>query len=402
MLEPVQSTRLTRLVARAVATLHPVGARGVRFEPEAVKAAAVREVGLSDFGDPAFEEGLEVACRSLRQEADLSVVGRLALGAHVINALSTRLLRVELEKREPERFRGSLVTPIVILGLPRTGTTFLHRLLSLHERARPLKLYEVQRPVRGPGPDRRRLLSAAQVKIFKAVAPGLDAKHYLHPDQPEEDMFLLDSSLVSFTFWVLAPVHGYLEWYLRQDHREPYQVYRRHLQIFQHEAPRKRLTLKAPAHTGNLAALAEAVPEALIVQTHRDPVDVGSSVNSLFYTFFATTSDRFDLRRVAATNAQVLAGGLERAAAARPALGGRVLDVRYEDLAGDPVATVRRVHNHFGLAFEPSYERRLVDYVARRPKGHHGVHSYAAEEHGLTDELIAARFRDYRARYLEA
>ncbi len=402
MLEPVRSTFLTRLLARGLATLHPVGPRGLAFEPEVMKAAAVREVGLADFGDRSFEEGLEVACRSLREDAALSLEGRLALGAHVVNALSTRLLRVDLEKRDPERFRLPLERPLVILGLPRTGTTFLHRLLSLDERARSLKLYEVQRPVRGPGPDRRRFLATAEVAILKAVAPGLDAKHFVHADEPEECMFLLDSSLVSFTFWVLAPVHGYLDWYLRQDQREPYRVYRRHLQIFQHEEPGKRLTLKAPAHTGNLAALAEALPEALIVQTHRDPVEVVSSVNSLFYSFYAALSERFDLRRVAATNAQILARSVERAAAARGPLGDRVLDVRYRDLVADPVGTVRRVHDHFGLAFEPAFERRLEEYVARRPRHGRGVHSYSAEEHGLTDELVAARFRDYTSRYLRA
>jgi hypothetical protein len=108
---------------------------------------------------------------------------------------------------------------------------------------------------------------------IKKVAPMLDSKHHIDADEPEECVFLLDSSLMSPTFWMFAPVYGYLAWFLEQDQGPAYRVYREHLQIFQAETPGKRLTMKAPAHTPQLEAILAAIPEAMI-QTHRDPVEV--------------------------------------------------------------------------------------------------------------------------------
>ncbi len=401
MLEPVVHPLISRLINAAGAGLSAAGLQPLSCTPKAFKKRAMRMAGLGDFGEPDFEEGLSVLCDSAERDARLLFTGRLVYRDQIAHALVTRLRRIEARKRRPEVFKRALVPPLIVLGLPRSGTTLLHRLLSLAEDARSPALWEMQDPIAGPGPDRRRERSLQEVIRLKKAAPDIDAKHHIDPDEPEEDFFLFDSSLWSFTFWTLVPVYGYLEWYQQRDPRPGYRAYREHLQLFQAESPGKRLTLKAPAHTGYLEALLEAVPEAMIVQTHRDPVKVTSSINSLFYTLHSYFAKPIDIRRTAAANMDMFVLSLERNTASRQKIpAGRILDIRYADLTSDPVSTVRHIYDHFGLKFDDGFESRMRRWMAERPQHKFGKHEYAAEDFGMTDALIAERFKDYTARFL--
>lgn len=253
------------------ALLDRVGLPPIRFEPGRLIARAEAKTGLSDWGEPGWQEGLARLCQSVAEDANLSLVGKIALHDVVSEALMTRLRRIEARKTRPEVFRAPLVPPLIVVGLPRSGTTHLHRLLALAADARVLAFWELRKPMVGPGPDDRRATVAARFARVKQLAPEMDARHKTGPDEPEECMMLLDSTMVSLTFWVFAPVYGYLEWLVHQDAGPLYKVYREHLQLFQTESPGRRLTLKAPVHTAFLDALVAAVPEAMIVQTHREP-----------------------------------------------------------------------------------------------------------------------------------
>jgi hypothetical protein len=403
VLEPVIHPAPVRLLNGIGAGLRALGLPLVPLNPKALKARAIRTAGLSDFGEGAFEEALAVLCRSAEEDARLCFMGRMAARDHISNSLVTRLRRIEARKSRPEIFKQPLAPPFIILGLHRSGTTHLHRLLCLHTDARALALWELQRPIAGPGPDRRREEALAQVARIKKAAPSIDAKHHIDADEPEEDIFLLDSSLLSLSFWMMLPVYGYLEWFHTQDLRPAFRVYREHLQLFQADSPGKRLTLKAPAHTPNLEALYEAIPEALIIQTHRDPVPVVSSTNSLFYTIHGLVTDAVDVPRMAAVNSEMLAEGTERNMASRSRIpADRIVDVRYEDLTTDPVGAVKRVYRHFGLDFDAGFEARLRKGVANRPQEKFGRHDYCAEDFGMTDAQIAERFKAYRSRFLAA
>jgi hypothetical protein len=226
----------------------------------------VRQAGLSDFGEPDFEEPLAILCRSAEEDARLSLLGRMAVRDQITRALVTRLRRIDLRRKNPGIFSAPLTAPLIVLA-SRSGTTLLHRLLALASDARAIPMWQLQQPIAPPGPDRRREEAIAQVARIKKVAPELDAKHHIDADEPEECVFLLDSSLMSPSFWMFAPVYGYLSWLLDRDSHAAYRVYREHLQIFQAETPDLRLTLKAPAHTAGLEALLAAIPEAMIVQT---------------------------------------------------------------------------------------------------------------------------------------
>jgi hypothetical protein len=397
-LEPTRHPLAVRAVNGAAAALRRLGIEIASLEPASLLKAAQREAGLSDFGPRDFEQGLGVFTLSLEADARLTPIGRKGLRDFLINALVTRLQRTELRRTRPGLFSTELADPLMVIGLPRSGTTFLHRLLALAPEARPLRYFEVRHPIAPPGRDDRRERAQREHRGMAWLAPGLDAKHFSGPDEAEECLFLFDSTMVSSSFWVAAPAYRYLDWYLEQDQRGPYQQYREHLQIFQAEQPSRRLTLKAPIHTANLGALVEAVPSVRLVQLHRDPVQALNSVNSLFYTLHRAVSDELDIARLGRANLEFMVRGIERNLAARDALApGTIVDVHYDDLVADPVGVVRRIREHHGLDFSAEYADRLAAFARDNPQHKHGRHRYSSADFGLSDDEIRARF----ARYLE-
>jgi hypothetical protein len=385
-----------RAVNRAAGALRRLGLPIGKLDQQSLRAAAVREAGCDDFGPADFEEGLAVFLESLERDANLTTIGRQGLRDFLINALATRLARVRLRRERPELFAAALPAPLMVIGLPRSGTTLLHRLLALAPEARALRYFEVRHPIPPRGRDDRRARAEREHRGMAWVAPDLDAKHFSTPDEPEECLFLFDGSFVSSSFWVAAPAYGYLDWYLAQDQREPYRQYRDHLQIFHAEQPERRLTLKAPIHTANLGALREAIPDVKLVQLHRDPVRAVCSVNSLFHTLHRAVSEPLDLQRVGRANLDFLARGIERNLEARRELPeAALIDVYYDELVADPIGVVRRIREFHGLGFTAEYEASLAAFMLRNPQHKHGKHTYAAGDFGLSDGQIRARFGAY-------
>ena len=361
--------------------------------------AAKKQTGLSDFGDPYYREGLLTLLDSTENDANLHFLGRFAYQRWIVSNLCNRLLLVETRRRKPEIFDRPLLPPIIILGLPRSGTTLLHRMLAIDSAHRGVPMWELMRPIPpvDDKPDRRRKVAEQEFNLNKRVTFDVDRKHFIRPDQPEECMWMLGLTFLNLSFWMLGPVYGYVEWYMRQNlFQKKYQDYRWLLQVLQAAEPARRLTLKAPEHLGKLDVLQQMVPEAMLIQTHRDPVTVTNSLNSLFYSAHAAKTDHSDPRRTADANLSLLEWGATQNMAARDRLPQPVYDVYYEGLVADPIGTAREVYDHFGLEWPENHEQRLQAYVRQNPKDKHGQHLYRAEDFGLTDDVIAHRFRNYR------
>ncbi|MCB9761783.1 MAG: sulfotransferase [Alphaproteobacteria bacterium] len=377
---------------------------GVGFGPleaDALLEAASREAGgLTDFGEDGFREGLDVLMRSLHEDANLSTLGHISLWSTSVSALVARLRLNALRARRDPALDTPLVPPIVIIGLPRSGTTFLHRLLCQHPDARPLQLWELQRPLPGPGADKRLAEARQRVGMLKRIAPELDAKHHLDAEAPEECMLLFNLSFVSMGYWTVCPCHGYADWYVDQDKTASYVDYRDLLRIFQAGSPGQRLTLKAPAHLAGTDELLTLLPDACVVQTHRDIVKTALSLDSLLYSLHAVTSARQDLPRMAQSNLRLMERLVARNQAARRVHPGRVLDVTYETLTGDPLGTVQGIYAHFGLDFTADFEARLRAYIEAHPRHKHGVHRYGPEDFGVTQDELEARLRPIEAQYV--
>ncbi len=365
-------------------------------------AAAGRRAGLGDFGDPGFEAGLDALLRSATGDARLSFLGRFMVRDQIVSALVNRLRLTALRKTSPHLDRGKLdPRPLIVTGLPRSGTTFLHRLLAEAPGARALPTWLLWEPIPGPGTDRRLLLARRRVALLRRLAPELDTKHRVDAEAPEECVLLFGQSFFSVSFWMFAPVYSYLEWLIEQDPTAAYADYRTYLLYFMRQSPGRRLTLKSPSHMGALPQLLDQIPEALVVQTHRDPLPICASTNSLFRSFHGLMTAELDLQKMARTNVSLLAYAADASLQVRGAHAGsdRVLDVRYDEITADALGTVRKIYDHFDLAWNPGLEARLRAFIARNPQHKHGRHSYSAAEFGLTESELEARFSAYRQRF---
>lgn len=359
-----------------------------------MKQLAQKRTGLQDFDpDPQFNAGLSQLLNSLKQDANLSLFGRLIMRDVVSRSLGNRLLWAHWRKTRPELFQTTLRAPLIVLGMPRTGTTFLHRLLALDPQGRALPMWELNRPFVPLQEDKRQADTQRAFPVLYWAAPDLQLIHPSGADAAEECMLLLETSMLSMSFWVYAPVYSYLEWWQKQDQTGPYQIYAQTLRYLQAQTPQQRMILKAPAHTMCVQALLAAVPDAMIVQTHRDPGVVIPSFNSFLQTLHNTVSSKTDDRRLGQANADFLYHMLQECRQARTKLRSeQVLDVNYPDLVQNPLQTVQRIYQHFGLEMSAEHEQKIKQALLEDKHGKSGKHEYRAEDFGQSVDQLRSRF----------
>ncbi len=365
------------------------------FKEDSLCTRVSEKTGLSDFGNPYFRQGLRTLLKSLETDARLHPLGRIGLHGMVETQLANRLLFVDQLKRNPDRFRQPLTPPIIVLGIPRSGTALLHRLLASDETHRALRFWELMRPFPSSGVDHRQRDLERALSIRQKLTPEVDSKHFSRADSAEECMWLLNLTFTSHGYWVPAPVYSYLEWLEGCDRRPAYREYRLLLNWFQATDPDRRLVLKAPSHSGSLQELLEAVPEALVVQTHRDPLEALGSLNSLIYSVHRAVGC-VDARRMCQANLRMVTNEVNRAIKARKQFPGKVLDVRYKDLECSPLEVVRRIYHHFDLEWTQSLEVRIRSSIQQHPKGKHGAHKYGLEDFGLSRQEVLSHLGAYR------
>lgn len=404
MLEPATSLPLRLRVLNTVgkylgAARLPVAG----LDEETLVQAAVKETGLTDFGSSYYREGLLQLLASLEKDAALHLAGRVANREVIVGNLINRLLLTEACKRTPAIFQRPLKPPIIILGLPRSGTTFLHRLLAMDPAHRAVPWWELARPVPGADsdgqPDLRRQALQKKLHRRQKAMSDYDRKHFTRVDTPEECIWLLASTFLSPLYWGFAPVYSYLEWYKNQDRLQAYYEYRQLLHVLQAVDPARRLVLKSSTHTGAIEALLQTLPGALLIQTHRNPVEATVSLASLFYSAHSRITERLDVPRMTEAILSFHEHQIARNLVARDAHPGAVFDVYYDRLTDDPIGTVRDIYDHYGLAWSEEFAECLSYYVQQNPRGKHGVHQYAPEDFGQTGEAIRERFTAYVERF---
>jgi len=387
-----------RLIDLGDRALCATGLRHNRLEPQAVKAAAIHSVGLEDFGEPDFEEGLALFCRSAEEEGRIDYVGRQVLRSLLKRALANRLLLVHHLSQDPEPVQ--LVSPVIVLGLPRTGTSYLQWLLAQDPVAYGPPTWQVLRPLPRPsGPDRRREVTAKALEGMRVLSPDLERKHHQDVDQPEECYHLLDPSFRAPGLSMLCHCRSYFDWALAGDVRPAYRMYRQFLEVIQAGVPGRRLTLKAPLHTPYMVEILDEIPSVRFVQTHRDPVAATGSLASLVYSMLAMTSCRITPAQCGRVALELMQGVGERIVAQREGAELPVVDVAYRELVSEPVGVVRRVHEEHGLGWTPEIEARVRAGVADRPQHGQGRHHYRLEDFDLDRAEILEAVAPYLERF---
>lgn len=396
---PSHRPPLARLLDLGDRMRRAVGIQRNPLSPEAIKREAAAAMKLDDFGPPDFEEGLALYCRSAEEEGRLDIVGREIVRRAVRRILSNRLLLIEHRKSNPEL--PELIPPLIVMGLPRTGTTLMHRLLAQDPQAFGPPAWLVWRPLpRLAGADRRREITIRAIEGMRQLSPQLDFKHYQEADEPEECYHLLDPSFRTPTLAMICQATSYFQWAREQDLQPAYRMYHEYLRIIQKEAPGRRLTLKAPLHTPYLEEILAELPGVRFVQTHRDPLEVAGSFASLCYSTFAMTSTRVEARECGEVALQLLRWMAARNLEQRKRGSLPVVDVQYTDLVRDPVATVRQVHEAHGLDWTPEIEEAVRHGAAKRPQHKQGKHRYDLADFGLSEEAINDAVGDHAAQVM--
>lgn len=380
-------------------TLSRLGLTLPRLDADDIQRRAMQATGLTDFGNPHYVAGLEALMAAGRSD-ELNFFGRLMIGSFALDCARTRLEWMETQKQQPEAFATELTPPIIVIGLPRSGTTFLHRMLAAdptHQSIPKWRLMKPFPPTNGRSDNRYETIVKNE-KVLQRLRPELNSKHVTSADVAEECMLIQSLSFNSAIFYAAAPVFTYLEWFLTADRHAMYQEYASVLRWYQHEDSR-RLVMKSPSHMSDLPALMTAVPNALIVQTHRDPVKVINSVNSLFHTLHTMLMKPYVPEKMVEANLRYMELLVQQNQAARETLNHNICDIFYDELVANPVGAARKIYTHFGLAWTDEKEQQLSQYIADNPRGKHGVHQYSAADFGLTDAQIRERFADYIERF---
>ncbi len=357
-------------------------------------ALASQVTGLDDFGPDDYTDGLEVLLGSLEREADLTARGRKVMRAMLRGALAARLVSEAGWAAHPAYAQVRLERPLFVTGLPRTGTTALHRLLTADPAHQGLELWLAEAPQ--PRPPRQ---TWADNPVFRYIQAGCERHHVEHPefmgvhymaaDQVEECWQLLRQSMRSISWECLAHLPSYSAWLRGQDWTGAYRRHRRNLQLIGLGAGR-RWVLKNPSHLFALDALLAVYPDALIVQTHRSPEVAIASVCSLAAQATAGWSDTFAGEVIGRDQLELWASGVERFGAERARHDAtRFFDVSYGDLVTDPVGTAEAVYAHFGLPFGGAAADAMR---ALGTNERAGAHRYTLADFGLTQEQVEERF----------
>ena len=383
--------------------LERLGRSPIALDERSLLEAACRESGGHDFGGDEFREPLRILLQGYETEARLTLLGRIAARKDTVSLLANRLRLVEDRQRHPGIAEERIERPLFIVGLPRTGSTLLHHLLAQDPASRVARAWEVMSP--SPPPERARYetdpriaQAERQLRWLDLLAPDFKAIHPLGAQLALECIAIMGYSFLSPRFHTTYHVPTYQEWLERQDLRPAYALHRRVLQHLQWRVPADRWVLKAPSHLWGFEALFATYPDALIVQTHRDPLTVLASVASLTAVLQGAFTDEVDLAEIGLEVTRRWATGLERAMQVRrsgavPAE--RFLDVNYHDLVADPLATIRRLYAHFDMPFGEEAERRMRLHLADYPKDKHGAHAYSLGAFGLDPGDLAHRFKGY-------
>jgi hypothetical protein len=393
------------MLNRLAAGVRRMGLETIDLGPKTVMERARKEAGLSRFLDYDFEAPLARLLDSYENDAELSLLGRVAVRTSSLLSLTTQLqIQRELELH-PEILETPIEKPIFILGLPRTGTTLLHNLLAQGRNARSPMLWELERPAPAIGPDtpesdpRIGLTDAALSQTYKIV-PHLQAVHAFDARMPEECVVLLRKIFCCGSFAIDAHLPSYLEWFFGTDLVATYREFRKMLQLLMWRFPGHHLVLKSPLHLFAVDAILEVFPDARIIQTHRDPRTVAASGCSLSEVLRMLYTVKPDPRVIGQDWLQTWGTAMSRTVAAREkADAGRFFDVHFSEVVAEPIRVTREIHQYFGMDWDDGMEARCLSWIARNPSEKHGKHDYDLDYYGIAGGVMDERFAAYLKRF---
>lgn len=376
----------------------------VALDPDELLATAITSTGLHDFGGDTWRPHFEVLVESLRNEAHLTVAGRLVARTELLRSLRQRLLLAAAWADDPTILDEPIVEPVFVVGTGRSGTSILHELLSLDPANRTPRTWEFLHPGEATGGDSdvaRR--TGHDVHSFWAdLQPSYETMHHNHGEEPNECIMATMLEFLSDQWGGTYEVPSYSAYLIGTDQTEAYRYHRKVLQTLQRRLRGQRWVLKAPSHLSQLRTLFTVYPDARVVQIHRDPLKTVPSTVSLMGTIRSMRCERVDVDALVPWISMGYGLMLDDTIDARAAgelPDDQFVDVRYADLMAHPTATIREIYDRLGLDCAPSMAMAVTEYIAARPPGSRGVHQYSLADTGLDATEERERFRRYQLRY---
>tara|TARA_B100000678_G_scaffold113487_1_gene94856 strand:+ start:441 stop:1751 length:1311 start_codon:yes stop_codon:yes gene_type:complete len=382
-----------------------------RLRKDALMEHAAEETGLSDFGDPWFEQPFSVLLDSIREEARLNTAGEFAARLQFGKVLRDRLIAHDWFRRHPEILERSIPRPVVIVGPMRSGTTRLHRLLASDRRFSHMRSFETISPVprpdfeqvlEGKKRDFRPVLAKRVMHIARLANPRTLSIHPTGPMEPEEELGLLVNSMYGMKHEAQWRVPTYGRWCERIDATPAYRHLADLLRLVgwsQQVSEIRPWILKTPQHMLDLPALLNVFPDARIIFTHRDPRKVVGSAASLAWNQTAIHSDEITPHEIGQEWMRKSVLQVERMMAARSLVPAeRRIDVGYDAMERDWQGTMERIYGFLDLDIAPAMPA-MQAYQDRARGLKRKPHKYSLEQFGLVESEVRERFAAYAARF---
>lgn len=374
----------------------------VPLDENSLLDAARLATGLSNFGDGDWFESFQILLKSIDEEAQLNLMGRLMTRSDILIWLENRLQITDLLKKHPEILEQKISAPMFIVGLPRSGTSILFELLSQDPDVGVPLLWEAMIPCPPPeaasyDTDPRIDYVHKLVTQWQRVVPEYATMHEMGGRIPAECGMIMANTFLSDQIACLQQATSYSAHYAQSDLTPVYQYHKIILQILQWKNPRKRWLLKAPEHQNNLQILLAVYPDARIVQTHRDPIKSMASATSLLGALYWMRSDKAfdasafeDIIMGQATAARLEAVIDQRQSGAVPEA--NIADSRYQDLMDKPLSCIDSIYTHFNMELNNSAAGNMREYLQQKPKGRHGKHDYSVD---TSERKLFERYQQY-------
>jgi hypothetical protein len=376
------------------------------LDADALHAKASADTGLDDFGAQDYRERLDVYLAALREIDGLHAAGVVNFYGQLLQFLKNRLLFTDLLRRHPEIDDIQLQPPVVIAGLPRTGTTHLHNLLAAPPTFRTMPYWESVEPFPLPSeaglePDPRRARMDVAVAVINTVMPYFPLMHEMTTEHVHEEIQLLANDFSTMFFETLGDVPRWRDYYQAHDQTPHYEYLARQLKAMQFLRGGRRWLLKSPQHLEQVPVLDRVFPCSIVVFTHRDPVPVALSMIAMLTYSARMHRTSVPVEQLAASWIDRLDRMLTALIRDRDTIGPqRSVDIRFNDFMADELGVAERVYALAGEPFTEEARAAAAGYLAGHQRGRLGNVETTPEMFGLTEDGLRARFAPYVERFL--
>jgi len=376
------------------------------LDADVLHAKAAADTGLDDFGADDYRERLDVYLAALQDISGMHDAGVVNFHAQLLQWLKNRLLLTDLLTRHPEIHDIELAPPVVIAGLPRTGTTHLHNLLAAAPTFRTIPYWESNEPFPLPSeagvePDPRRTRMDVAVQVMNLLMPYFPLMHEMTTDHVHEEIQLLANDFSTMLFESLGHVPSWRDHYLSHDQTPHYEYLATQLKALQFLRGGRRWLLKSPQHLEQLPVLNAVFPGVVVVFTHRDPVPVVLSMLAMITYSARMHRHPVPVQEIAAEwvdRLELMLNALVRDRAVLPPE--RSIDVRFDDFMADEMGVASEIYDLAGEPLPDEARNAITGYLAGHQRGRLGRIATSTEMFGLDESDVHARFRPYSERFL--